>query len=190
MQKTVNIVQRSMQDALILVARKISQKRDALMHITEGANFKKVWDKTCWVFWSQVGWLVCLENVEISCWQENEAFTRQMAAKSRKIVMDAEHGELLHQKIKTRLIELWHSWRLVKCKVSWWIGMDAEQLITFNIRQNRSLWAADIEALSKQFQSGARLTCNSVYKCWTQWAGEAKGAIDRCKKFLNNVETR
>ena len=26
--------------------------------------------------------------------QENEAFTRQMAAKSRKIVMDAEHGDL------------------------------------------------------------------------------------------------
>ena len=25
--------------------------------------------------------------------QENEAFTRQMATKSRKIVMDAEHGE-------------------------------------------------------------------------------------------------
>ena len=27
--------------------------------------------------------------------QENEAFTRQMAAKSRKIVMDAEHGQML-----------------------------------------------------------------------------------------------
>ena len=31
-------------------------------------------------------------NVELSYLQENEAFTRQMAAKSRKIVLDAEHG--------------------------------------------------------------------------------------------------
>ena len=35
----------------------------------------------------------CLSlNEELSYLQENEAFTRQMAAKSRKIVLDAEHG--------------------------------------------------------------------------------------------------
>ena len=38
-----------------------------------------------------------LKNVvtSLTLQQENEAFTRQMAAKSRKIVMDAEHGQML-----------------------------------------------------------------------------------------------
>ena len=36
--------------------------------------------------------------------QENEAFTRQMAAKSRKIVMDAEHGD------EMSLINCWIIW--------------------------------------------------------------------------------
>ena len=59
--------------------------------------------------------------------QENEAFTRQMAAKSRKIVMDAEHGDFAFYQLE----------------------------------------------MSPEMSPG-----------------EAKGAIDRCKKFLNNVETR
>ena len=57
--------------------------------------------------------------------QDNVNFTKQMKAKSKKIVMDAEHGNV--------------------CTVLSWLNLVA---------------------------------------------GEAKSAIDRCKKFLNGVESR